>query len=313
MIKSTYGNEDATTIIDGCHMQLLLGSNELETNKHFQEQFGTYTVYSRTASINDKTLGGEYSGSTSLTTKHLVELDELYSYSNRLGSFYFKISGQFPAKSNIIPFFNSYLLSNGTFVKGNIKNDIHEVKDYKNFYDLVNRYEIARWKYYDYLNYREDDIEIAKQDGKAVPSPDYYPPRPDCLNNFTSPNEDNDATDDVNNPPSNPGSNNGNSSGGRSMSNPQNETNIKNQQNNSMTIIGENGDIIETMDDEEIEEPIVDTTRENTVPKSLEDRADIKAKLFFNQLAGIVDDAVLTNTKEALKNNKENNEKEMSI
>lgn len=295
MIKKVYGNEDAETIIDGCHTQILLGSNDLSTNEHFQKQFGTYTVYSRTASINDKTLDGDYNGSTTLTTKHLVELDELSSYANEAfrGTFYFKIAGQYPAKSSVVPFFSTFLHDNGTFVKGSIKDSIVEVKNYKTYYSLVDRYEIARWKYYDLL-YREEEEEEAVNEGKPVPLD--YPPRPACLdarflNNSTDEDDDRDDNSDSSNnsnsskPPKPTGSNGG---GGTQLTNPPKEKDISTQNFNDI---------------KEEEEIIAETTLENRNHQL--EQIQEQSRIYAYQLlsSGIIDESLPNNVKEALKNN----------
>ena len=124
-LKSTYGNDEATTILQNCHFQMFLGATEESTIEYFIKQLGSYTVLSRSASINDKSLQSmEYQGSTSLAKKELVNKDQLQYI--RPGEAYFTVSRNKPCHANLVPFFDSELQKNGTFVKGCMDNFFKE-------------------------------------------------------------------------------------------------------------------------------------------------------------------------------------------
>ena len=137
-LKSVFGENEAITIQDQCHLKVFLGSNEYATLEYFQKQLGTYTVYSRSASINEKTMSHmEYEGSTSITKKDLVTIDELQYLKS--GNIYITIRGEKPIKSVLVPIFDNELRTNHIFILGSIINQLEEKKDPKTFYNLQNR------------------------------------------------------------------------------------------------------------------------------------------------------------------------------
>lgn len=137
-LKSVFGENEAITIQDQCHLKIFLGSNEYATLEYFQKQLGTFTAYSRNASINEKTLMNmEYEGSTSITKKDLVTIDELQYLKS--GNVYITIRGEKPMKSVLVPIFDTELKNNHTFLLGQITIKIEEKKDKAILYNLNNR------------------------------------------------------------------------------------------------------------------------------------------------------------------------------
>lgn len=136
--KTMFSEAEATTIQDQCHLKIFMGSNEFATLEYFQKQLGTYSVYSRTATISDRTIDTlEYQGSTSITKKDLVTIDEL-QYKPK-GLIYFTLNTKMPSKSNLVPFFDDELRRNGTFKEGSISNDIQEKPMELKLYNLTDR------------------------------------------------------------------------------------------------------------------------------------------------------------------------------
>ncbi len=139
-LKAVFGENEAITIQDQCHIKVFLGSNDTSTLEYFQKQLGTYTVYSRSASINDKSMMHmEYEGSTSLTKKDLVTLDELQYI--KPGNIYITLRGQKPIKSLLTPIFDSDCQKQKIFVLGSVKENIQEKKEQYKYYNLNQREE----------------------------------------------------------------------------------------------------------------------------------------------------------------------------
>ena len=136
-LKSVFGENEAITIQDQCHLKIFLGSNEFATLEYFQKQLGTYTVYSRSASINEKTLMHmEYEGSTSITKKDLVTIDELQYIKS--GNIYVTLREEKPMKSVVVPIFDNEL-KNQIFMIGSISLTILEKKEKIVLYNLNDR------------------------------------------------------------------------------------------------------------------------------------------------------------------------------
>lgn len=146
-LKSVYGENDAKTILDNCHLKIFLGANEVETFKYFQDLFGNYTVYQRSASINGKD-SIDYSGTTGMTKKELVTLDELQYI--QAGTLYFIVRGEAPALSHYVPLFDEEMNEKGIYKRGAVSEKITEKKiDFeKSFYDLKDREERYIMKQY---------------------------------------------------------------------------------------------------------------------------------------------------------------------
>ena len=139
-LKNIFNEEEKTEIINNCSLQMFLNSSELQSLKYFQDLFGTYTEYSRSANINEKSLeAGVYEGSKGLTERHLVNLDDL-QYIKR-GNIYFYYVGLPPCKATLIPFYDPELKENGSFKTGSIKIDrINKRPEWRKcFYDLEQR------------------------------------------------------------------------------------------------------------------------------------------------------------------------------
>lgn len=117
-LNSVYGNDETKTILQNCHFQMFLGATEETTLEYFTKMLGTYTIYSRNASLNEKNLNSiDYQGSTSLVKKELVNKDQL-QYIKR-GEVYFTVSREKPCHASLVPFFDSELQKRGIFKKGN--------------------------------------------------------------------------------------------------------------------------------------------------------------------------------------------------
>ena len=136
--ETIFSKSEAQTIQDQCHAKVLIGSNEQATLEYFQKELGTYTINTRSANMNEHTIGTmEYSGTTSHGKKNLVEIEDLrYKNFENQNTIYFTNYGKKPCKSQILPSFDK-----DTFAKllGSIKNDITEKKLEFQFYDLQNR------------------------------------------------------------------------------------------------------------------------------------------------------------------------------
>lgn len=137
-LKSVFGENDAITIQDQCHLKIFLGSNDFSTLEYFQKQLGTYTVYNRSASINENTLKNkEFEGTTSITKKDLVTIDELQYL--KPGNGYITIRGQKPIKTTFVPIFDEECKQKKIFILGSIRLSIPEKKESYTFYSLDER------------------------------------------------------------------------------------------------------------------------------------------------------------------------------
>lgn len=102
-ITGKYGEWDAKTIVQNCHLQMIMGSNESDTVKHFLDKFGTRTIYNRTANFDQKS-DIEYHGSSSLAKVELLSADQLQKIPP--GLVYWKLLRMNPAKTNLEIIFN---------------------------------------------------------------------------------------------------------------------------------------------------------------------------------------------------------------
>ena len=161
-LKNIFNEEEKTEIINNCSLQIYLKSSELQSLKYFQDLFGTYTEYSRSANINEKSLGNStFEGSKSLVQRHLVNLDDLQYIS--VGNIYFFYIGLPPCKATLIPFYDEEINSRGFFKKGCKNISILNERPLWNdcYYDLEYRREIylknsyKQENDYDDINYEE--------------------------------------------------------------------------------------------------------------------------------------------------------------
>lgn len=139
-LNDVYGTNGAKTIIQNCHLQVLLGASEIETLKRFEDLFGKFTIYQRNANIDQTNASVEYKGSTGLTSKDLITLDQLQRMQR--GEIYFKILGDFPCKQKLIPLFDEKVQE--IFQRGSLsgKTDCgraHEIDKEATYYDLAIR------------------------------------------------------------------------------------------------------------------------------------------------------------------------------
>ena len=137
-LESVYGKNDAKTIIQNCHLQMLLGANEIETLKRFGELFGKYTIYQRSASVDTNSPLTDYKGTTGVTSKELITLDQLQRIPQ--GTAYFKILREFPCKTEFVGIFEksvSNILKSGAVQPTVI--DRPEIDRAKTYYDLEMR------------------------------------------------------------------------------------------------------------------------------------------------------------------------------
>lgn len=137
-LESVYGKNDAKTIMQNCHLQMLLGANEIETLKRFEDLFGKYTIYQRSANIDVNTNVTDYKGTTGLSSKDLITLDQLQRIPQ--GTAYFKILRQFPCKTQFVGIFDkrvSDILKQGQ-MPSSVK-DLPSIDRQKTYYDLARR------------------------------------------------------------------------------------------------------------------------------------------------------------------------------
>lgn len=136
-LNDIYGTNGAKTILQNCHLQILLGASEIETLKRFGDLLGKYTIYSRSANIDQANASLEYKGSTSLTSKDLVTLDQLQRMQK--GDIYYKILGAFPVKAKLIPLFDERvqnLYVRGAALEKGTGRHLIELDKERLFYDL---------------------------------------------------------------------------------------------------------------------------------------------------------------------------------
>lgn len=134
-LNDIYGQNGAKTITQNCHLQILLGASEIETLKRFEDLFGKYTIYNRSANIDQMNASVEYKGSTSLTEKALITLDQLQRM--KRGDIYFKILGTYPVKAKLIPLFDEKVKK--FFRRGAMSDSTRqtaEIDKQKTYYDL---------------------------------------------------------------------------------------------------------------------------------------------------------------------------------
>ena len=121
---------------------MLLGANEIETLKHFEDLFGKCTIYQRSASIDTNSPLTDYRGTTSITSKDLITLDQLQRIPR--GTAYFKILREFPCKTQFVGIFEpsvAKILKTGT-----VQSKIAEhpaIDRAKTYYDLTERERIV--------------------------------------------------------------------------------------------------------------------------------------------------------------------------
>lgn len=140
-LEDVYGKNGAKTIMQNCHLQMLLGANEIETLKRFQDLFGKYTIYSRSASIDTTNSLSDYKGSTGITSKELITLDQLQRIPR--GTAYLKILREFPCKTQFVGTFEpkiAQILKMGSIPPANINRP--EIDKASSFYDLQYREEV---------------------------------------------------------------------------------------------------------------------------------------------------------------------------
>lgn len=98
-INKIYGDDDTKTIIQNCHLQIIMGSNEDATVEHFRKSFGEHTVISRTANFDPKTSDIDFKGSSSLTKVDLVPPNFLRKIET--GTIYWKMHKINPGKTHL--------------------------------------------------------------------------------------------------------------------------------------------------------------------------------------------------------------------
>lgn len=165
-LHDVYGQNGAKTIIQNCHLQILLGASEIETLKRFEDLFGKFTIYQRSANIDQTNASLEYKGSTGLTSKDLITLDQLQRM-NR-GDIYFKILGDFPCRQKLIPLFEEK--AQGIFKRGSLsgKTDSGKAKEIdkeSTYYDLAvreARYKTAKRGTGERAIEEEEELDISK-------------------------------------------------------------------------------------------------------------------------------------------------------
>lgn len=141
-LESVYGKNDAKTIMQNCHLQMLLGANEIETLKRFEDLFGKCTIYQRSASIDTNSPLTDYKGTTSITSKDLITLDQLQRIPR--GTAYFKILREFPCKTEFVGIFEpsvSKILKTGTVLSKIVERPA--IDRAKTYYDLTERERIV--------------------------------------------------------------------------------------------------------------------------------------------------------------------------
>ena len=143
-IKSLYGDNDMKTIVQNCHLQIIMGSNEQETIDHYQKNFGERTVVTRTANFDPKTSDIDFKGSSTLTKVDLVPPSHLRKIPE--GTIYWKMHKVNPAKTTLVHIMdNKDILSIGSFDK--------PAESYKAYDKNARIYDIAlRNKYIKELN-----------------------------------------------------------------------------------------------------------------------------------------------------------------
>lgn len=103
-LYSKYGEYDAKTIMQNCHLQMILGSNEGDTLKHYQDLFGVRTIINRTANFDQKTATIEFQGSSTLGKVELITTDQLKKIPP--GLVYWKLLREQPAQTHLEIIYN---------------------------------------------------------------------------------------------------------------------------------------------------------------------------------------------------------------
>jgi len=134
-LKNVFGEDKKNTILQNCQFQMYLKANEINSLEYFKKQMGSYTVLSRNVNVNLKQNSSDYQGSTSVTKKDLVTLDELQYI--KPGKNYFLIDS-LPAKGTLIPLFDKKMQAKKVFNIGEIKLNLktHIIDFNKTFFDL---------------------------------------------------------------------------------------------------------------------------------------------------------------------------------
>ena len=170
-LEEVYGKSGATTILQNCQLQLLLGANEIATLKRFGDLFGKYTIYQRSANIDTDKSITEYKGSTGITSKDLITLDQLQRIP--VGTGYFKLLRHHPCQTNFVPIFDkavaTLLPSGSATIATQITSEVNRATTY---YDLSER----EATYQMFLQVMREEAEAAKK--TVDPQPASKPPAP---------------------------------------------------------------------------------------------------------------------------------------
>jgi type IV secretion system protein VirD4 len=138
-ITKLYGNDDTKTIVQNCHLQIIMGSNEDDTIEHFRKLFGERTIISRTANFDPKTSDIDFKGSSTLQKVDLVPSSFLRKIPT--GDIYWKIHKQNPAHTHLVAIFEDGvkdILKIGVYDKP--AELYHHYDRAKLIYDLDNRH-----------------------------------------------------------------------------------------------------------------------------------------------------------------------------
>lgn len=115
-INKLYGDDDTKTIIQNCHLQVIMGSNEDATVEHFRKSFGEHTVITRTAQFDPKTDDIQFKGSSTLSKVDLVPPNILRKIDT--GTIYWKMHKINPGKTHLeIIYDNLDILQIGVYDK----------------------------------------------------------------------------------------------------------------------------------------------------------------------------------------------------
>lgn len=136
-----YGEQEAKTIENNMGLQLFLGATAPEDIEYWQKKLGTYTIYNRSANVNDKSsnMALEYEGNTSLTSKDLMSKQQLEQI--KAGQNIFVLEGCDPCQGQYLYIKDEGLLADGLFVLGS--SDSKKNSTYQDpkasYYDLSDR------------------------------------------------------------------------------------------------------------------------------------------------------------------------------
>lgn len=171
-LDSTYGQDNAKTILQNCHFQMFLGATEDSTLDYFITQLGTYTVYNRSANINSaKGSLDDFDGTVGLTEKKLVNKDQLQRIS--AGECYFTLSREKPCHGHLIPIFDSELNTNKTFLRQGLPlpTNIEKYRFIEHAYDIKDRNRIFDIGKEEEIKNKENKIEtkeLIKEDDEEI-------------------------------------------------------------------------------------------------------------------------------------------------